>query len=713
MSKTTKKIKSTKKKTSSDLVTSKKILSTRVLPSKKDILRYYLWLEGNCFSTIVKNVIDIWKTAGIATVTPQMVMKSLKKLHHEFRHYDNRRSTKKSKNFQQEQTAFKRKLDQLFDIALCKCSGDCTCPENTMSENQRKFLLDQRTTKRMKITEVGKPSTDVTNLGDTECDSSSYESNSSSSEVDEDDDFVVMDRNAVPKKYNTINLTPIAVVADRYGKSDRVVAAIATATLQVAGKVSKDDNVNVIDRHKVYRWRNKVRTHFSSEPNKEFMALYFDGRKDRTLFMEKGSQNIIRKVFHKEEHISMIGEPGGHYLGHASLKRGKALDIAVGISKAVGMFMDFWAIGCDGTVTNTGAEGGTIRKYEIHLKHPLQWLICQLHFNELPLRALFVLIDGPTTGPDSFTGVIGKALNDSVNLPIVKFRRIAVNLPKLKYDMKSNELSTDQQYLYEITEAISKGVVSGSLAQRNPGKVHNSRWLTLANNILRIYVGTKNPSQNLIDIVNYILKVYVPAWFKIKMNHASVDGPENLLYIIRASRYLKKEYRDTVDASIQRNAFFAHPENILLAMLHDNEKSIRQQAHKKILIARTSQNASENVVRIFEIPEVNFKAETYSNLIDWRNIHITEPPLIKHFFNAELQDLVDEGENSDLWHYDGFELPNHTQAVERCVKLVTETCLKVSGEERRDGYIRATLHSRSLMKSFNTKKEFQNYSEIM
>lgn len=271
------------------------------------------------------------------------------------------------------------------------------------------------------------------------------------------------------------------------------------------------------------------------------------------------------------------------------------------------------------------------------MKHPLQWSICQLHFNELPLRALFVKIDGPTSGPESFSGDVGKMLKDSEKLPIVKFRRIAVNIPKLKHDMTSDKLSTDQQYLYEITEAISNGVVSESLALRKPGKLHNSRWLTLANNVLRVYVGTEKPSTNLVDIVTYILKVYVPSWFKIKMNHEIVNGPENLLYVIRASRYLKKEYRDEVDASIQRNAFFAHPENILLAMLHDNQKSIRQQAYKKILIARTAQHETQNSVRIFRVPDINFNAKSYCNLINWSNIEVTEPPLTKLFPNSKIQ----------------------------------------------------------------------------
>lgn len=226
--------------------------------------------------------------------------------------------------------------------------------------------------------------------------------------------------------------------------------------------------------------------------------------------------------------------------------------------------------------------------------------------------------------------------------------------------MTSNKLSTDQQYLYEIAESISNGVVSERLAQRKPGKLHNSRWLTLANNILRLSVGTQTPSQNLVDIVSYVLKVYVPSWFQIKMNHECVNGPENLLYIKRASRYLKLEHRNEVDASIQRNSYFAHPENILLAMIHDARKGIRKQAFEKILIARSRQKSSDYAPRIFEIPEVNFKATKYTNLINWSNVVITEPPLARHFSNSDLQELVDQGENSPLWNYSGFRLPNHT-----------------------------------------------------
>jgi len=52
------------------------------------------------------------------------------------------------------------------------------------------------------------------------------------------------------------------------------------------------------------------------------------------------------------------------------------------------------------------------------------------------------------------------------------------------------------------------------------------------------------------------------------------------------------------------------------------------------------------------------------------------------------------------------EIPCHTQAVERTVKLVTQASSKVYGHERRDGFIRATLASRATMPTFDTKSEF-------
>ena len=56
-------------------------------------------------------------------------------------------------------------------------------------------------------------------------------------------------------------------------------------------------------------------------------------------------------------------------------------------------------IGCDGTAVNTEVEKGVIRMLETSLQRPLQWLVCQLLTNELPLRYFFLHVVGDSERP--------------------------------------------------------------------------------------------------------------------------------------------------------------------------------------------------------------------------------------------------------------------------------------------------------------------------
>ena len=44
-------------------------------------------------------------------------------------------------------------------------------------------------------------------------------------------------------------------------------------------------------------------------------GLYFDGRKDTALVIDKNKGKNVRKSI-KEEHIVLVQEPGSKYLGH-------------------------------------------------------------------------------------------------------------------------------------------------------------------------------------------------------------------------------------------------------------------------------------------------------------------------------------------------------------------------------------------------------------
>jgi hypothetical protein len=689
------------------------------LPTNRDVLRHYLVIdEPKPFLALARSVTDVWRSAGIPTVSSSRVMQCVKTLHWEYRYLkkqNTRKQLKKGNTIEVRSKKFMADRNQLFDIAACKCKEYCICEPVQLSMKQLHFLMDQRSNRELTFEDLQDDINKNFILHDgledamlmfsdednaESCNASNYDPAESSDEESEEN----YDIKTVAKR-NHLALKPVALVADRFGVSHPATAAIVTATLEAVGIVTSSDQHLVVDEHKVKRSREKIRKELrelSSQDTDDMVAPYFDGRKDKTLYMERGADSVYRQKRKIEEHISLIAEPGCKYVGHLSVEKGSAHDIEKGIFERVKK--SYSAFECDGTYVNSGNKGGVIRLSEVRSNTPKQWLICQLHLNELPLRALFTLIDGPTTGPSAFSGPIGKSLKNSVDLPIVKYKKITSNLPSLSRDMKTNELSTDQRYLYEMCQAISSGICSESLAARNTGKIVQSRWVTLANNCLRKYVGTAKPTKELIDIVTYIMRVYAPTWFTIKMNNKCVNGAANLWYLIKASRYLPLKYRLTVDESIQRNAFFAHHENILLAMIHDSREDVRELACRRILHARKSKVVT---LRRFTVPSLNFNAKEYYYLIDWTKTKVTEPPLTKKLTEAELMDLVKNGENAESWAADIFQLPCHTQGTERCVKLVTEVSTRVADGLRRDGYIRSVLASRAAMPRFCTKKDYR------
>jgi hypothetical protein len=257
-------------------------------------------------------------------------------------------------------------------------------------------------------------------------------------------------------------------------------------------------------------------------------GLYFDGRKDRTNILSDDHRQSVKS----EEHIAVVAQPGNRYIDHVSPEQGDAQSITDAILDITDL-TDVVAIGCDGTATNTGWKSGVIRRLEVSLNRPLHWFVCLLHANELPLRHLVCFLDGVTSGPNSFTGMIGKALFDW-NKPVIKFETMDTRDDVLvgTYD----DLSTDQSYLLDIIRAVNTGEVSDALAARQPGKMNHARWLTLASRILRLYISSPSPSPELLHLVKYVMLVYGPVWFAVKRHHGCHQGSKILFLLANYSR---------------------------------------------------------------------------------------------------------------------------------------------------------------------------------
>jgi len=194
--------------------------------------------------------------------------------------------------------------------------------------------------------------------------------------------------------------------------------------------VKEEDSSQIIDRSKIRRERKRVRKDLQTSEPEAVTGLYFDGRKDRTkMQVKKGTKYY--PVTGMEEHVTVVSEPDSKYVGHFSPLAGDSKSIARGMTYLLqrkGIATDtILAIGCDGTNVNTGVKSSVIRLLELKLGRPLQWLICLLHANELPLRHLLQKLDGVTRGPTSFSGPIGKAIQACENMPVVAFSPISLS----------------------------------------------------------------------------------------------------------------------------------------------------------------------------------------------------------------------------------------------------------------------------------------------
>ncbi|GBM57527.1 hypothetical protein AVEN_97642-1 [Araneus ventricosus] len=187
-------------------------------------------------------------------------------------------------------------------------------------------------------------------------------------ETDYSSDVSEVDLNLDTYKPSTSNRL-ISLTDPKFRVSDRDVAAIASRVLHDVGLITSNKLDLVVDENKLRGEKDQVRKNLKLQALSEAQALplkglYFDGRKDSTLIEERvDTKRDTRKA--KEEHLSLIEEPGSRYITHLSSSFGTAKQISAtiigyfeGITRDLSQLL---AIGCDGTSVNTGWESGVTR----------------------------------------------------------------------------------------------------------------------------------------------------------------------------------------------------------------------------------------------------------------------------------------------------------------------------------------------------------------
>ena len=129
------------------------------------------------------------------------------------------------------------------------------------------------------------------------------------------------------------------------------------------------------------------------------------------------------------------------------------------------------AVGCDGTSSNTGIYNGAVLLFENALKHPVQAVVCLPHLNELQLMKVLIYLNGPTSGPSTYSDPIGKCLENCQELAVVNYDKIYSTFA----DVDFKNLSINQKCLWHMCQVVLAGECFQDMASRKHRNISHTR----------------------------------------------------------------------------------------------------------------------------------------------------------------------------------------------------------------------------------------------
>ena len=283
------------------------------------------------------------------------------------------------------------------------------------------------------------------------------------------------------------------------------------------------------------------------------------------------------------------------------------------------------------------------------MKIPLFWVICLIHFLESPLHHMIEYWDGERKNPTATSGPLGDAV---INLPnnlkaYVRWDRKPfknANIPVLDDAMLQNN---DVKNCYKLVQMIVTGIINEELLNMILPTMHKARWITMALRYLRLYVQEEKPSLQLKKIVKFIICWWAVLFFNVKRYPLVQNAPKHFHQaIVLAKANMNKTEWKFAQTYFQWSCYWAHCEPILLAMLNDSNQEKRQWAVNKIIEIRRQKELDQSEsdqVRVYQLPTLNFDANSYDEMIDWEVESITEPRPTFAISNNDLQ-LIGNGD---------------------------------------------------------------------
>ena len=555
---------------------------------------------------------------------------------------------------------------------------------------------------------------------------------------------------------NRMDVSGLASTAVRYHASSRMAAACATAFLGDlirAGVLPPESASLAVDGSKLWRAMEKVTDAARVRGEEKLQealpnCVMFDSRIDKkTLVMYHDEEtNKFYPRVEAEDHYT-VTDGNGNYLHHfakpgkedetdtdddsennsdedtevteqtgdvevqdsnVSEKQKKQKKPAEVVARLLwnwlvdhGVDMTLTHVGVDSTTSNTGWKSGIIAWLEKLTGKKFHWLVCMLHTNELGLRKLVEELDGKTCSKTGFSGPLGKMLAKVQDMePNFDFKRIDMGPEVIKLrEEVVRDLSRDQKVLYQRWCAVRSGVLTRDVALCKSGPIVHSRWVTTAETFIEMYQSDHGLEgellQRLETIVTYIVTVYCPMWFEIKVKHSWLEGPRHILKELTLFHLQSPEVQSILEPTLRRSAWSSHSESVLQTMICSEDMEEREFAVTTILKIRGRNKLGNTLPRPRKNPCLNLAATQLKDIIDWKRAK--EPVLTCKLTKEELKQFKKEPMQVPYYCL-------HTQGIERAVKETTAASETVFGFDKRDGFIRGRAENRRLMPALKSKK---------
>lgn len=159
-------------------------------------------------------------------------------------------------------------------------------------------------------------------------------------------------------------------------------------------------------------------------------------------------------------------------------------------------------------------------------------------------------------------------------------------------------------------------------------------------------------------IVTFIVSVYYPMWFNIKVKHSWLEGPRHILTELSLFRLQSAEVQHMVLPTLKRSAWNSHSESVLQTMLCSENREEREFSVATILQIRGNIKLGDLKPRARKHPDLNISPTCLKDLINWKDAK--EPVLSCGLTTEEILDIREKPIVVPYYCV-------HTQGIERAI----------------------------------------------